>query len=230
VDIKNSLAVSNFVSVNHQQNRATFRKTYNAYTTSTCRCSLQQWRELLFFKAEKDRCIHPLLGGALVTSEEFVYDEKNDRYICPNNKILKGNGKIVDDGKGNPVKKYFSLRSDCNKCPLRKNCISDKAKQKKIQRSYYTPLYEAVKERTQGANGRKMRRKRSSTVEPVWGTLMNFMAARRINVRGLTVANKVLMMASACYNLKKWMKFIITKATSNAAVMTKAAEKHWHFF
>ena len=75
-----------------------------------------------------------------------------------------------------------------------------------------------------------MRRKRSSTVEPVWGTLMNFMAARRINVRGLTAANKVLMMASACYNLKKWMKFIITKATSNAAVMTKAAEKHWHFF
>jgi hypothetical protein len=37
----------------------------------------------------------------------FVYGEKNDRYICPNNKILKGNGKIVDDGKGNPVKKYF---------------------------------------------------------------------------------------------------------------------------
>jgi hypothetical protein len=105
---------------------------------------------------------------------------------------------------------------------LRKNCISDKAKQKKIQRSYYTPLYEAVKERTQGIKGRKMRRKRSSTVEPVWGTLMNFMAAKRINARGLAAANKVLIMASACYNLKKWMKFIITKATSNATVLEKA--------
>ena len=75
-----------------------------------------------------------------------------------------------------------------------------------------------------------MRRKRSSTVEPVWGTLMNFMAARRINVRGLTAANKVLMMASACYNLKKWMKFIITKATSNAAAITKTAAKAFTHF
>jgi hypothetical protein len=167
----------------------------------------------------------PLPGGALVTSEGFVYDEKNDRYICPNNKILKGNGKIVDDGKGNPVKKYFSLRSDCNKCPLRNNCISDKAKQKKIQRSYYAPLYEEMKERTQSAKGQKMRRRRSSTVEPVWGTLMNFMAAKRINARGLAAANKTLIMASACYNLKKWMKFIITKANSNAAAMTETAGK-----
>ena len=179
----------------------------------------------MFLQQRNIKAYIPLLGGALVTSEGFVYDEKNDRYICPNNKILKGNGKIVDDGKGNPVKKYFSLRSDCNKCPLRKICISDKAKQKKIQRSYYTPLYEEVKQRTQSVKGRKMRRKRSSTVEPVWGTLMNFMAARRINARGLAAANKTLIMAAACYNLKKWMKFITTKASSNAAVMTKTAAK-----
>jgi transposase len=166
----------------------------------------------------------PLLGGALITSEGFIYDEKNDRYICPNNKILKGKGKIVDDGKGNPVKKYFSLRSDCKNCPLRNTCISDKAKQKKIQRSYYTPLYEAVKERTQSFKGKRMRRKRSSTVEPVWGTLMNFMAAKRINARGLA-ANKTLIVAAACYNLKKWMKFIITKASSNAMAITITAQK-----
>jgi hypothetical protein len=179
----------------------------------------------MFLQQRNINAYIPLPGGALVTSEGFVYDEQNDRYICPNNKILKGNGKIVDDGKGNPVKKYFSLRSDCKNCPLRSTCISDKAKQKKIQRSYYTPLYQAAKERTGSAKGQKMRRKRSSTVEPVWGTLMNFMAARRINARGLEAANKTLIMAAACYNLKKWMKFITTKANSNAAVMTKNASK-----
>src|SRR4051812_23911619 len=167
----------------------------------------------------------PLLGGALITSEGFIYDMKNDRYICSNNKILKGNGKIVDDGKGNPVKKYFSLRSDCKNCPMRNTCISDKAKQKKIQRSYYAPLYEEMKERTKSAKGQKMRRKRSSTVEPVWGTLMNFTAAKRMNARGLAAANKTLIMAAACYNLKKWMKFIITKANSNAMAITRTAQK-----
>jgi hypothetical protein len=71
---------------------------------------------------------------------------------------------------------------------------------------------------------------RSSRVEPVWGALMNFMAARRINARGLEAANKVLIMASACYNLKTWMKFIITKATSNAAAITKTAAKAFTHF
>ena len=87
-----------------------------------------------------------------------------------------------------------------------------------------------MKERTQSAKGQKMRRKRSSTVEPVWGTLMNFMAVKRINARGLAAANKTLIMAAACYNLKKWMKFITTKATLNAAVMTKSvANASAHF-
>jgi hypothetical protein len=63
------------------------------------------------------------------------------------------------------------------------------------------------------------------------GTLMNFMAAKRINARGLSAANKVLIMAATCYNLKKWMKFIIIKAASNAAVITKTTGKHFvHFF
>ena len=181
--------------------------------------------ENYMFLAQKNiTAFIPLLGGALITSPGFVYDEKNDRYICPNNKILKGNGKLVDDGKGNPVKKYFSLRSDCKNCPLRKNCIGDTAKQKKVQRSYFAPLYETVKQRTESAKGQRMRRKRSSTVEPVWGTLMNFMAARRINARGLAAANKILIMASACYNLKKWMKFISRKANANAIALAKLAK------
>jgi hypothetical protein len=36
--------------------------------------------------------------------------------------------------------------------------------------------------------------------------------------------------AAACYNLKKWMKFITTKAKSNAAVMTKTAGKAFAHF
>ncbi len=56
------------------------------------------------------------------------------------------------------------------------------------------------------------------------------MAAKRINARGLSAANKTLIMAAACYNLKKWMKFITTKAKSNAAVMSKAARKAFAHF
>ena len=47
----------------------------------------------------------PLLGGALSGSEGFIYDEDNDWYICPNNKLLKGKSEAVDDGRGHLVKK-----------------------------------------------------------------------------------------------------------------------------
>jgi transposase len=166
----------------------------------------------------------PLLGGALIGSEGFLYDEQRDCYICPNNKILKGSGRIVDDGKG-PVRKYFSLKSDCDLCPLRSQCISSNAKTKKVQHSYYKPLLEAAKARALSLKGRIMRRKRSSTVEPVWGTLMNFTAVRRINTRGLASANKGLILAATCYNLKKWMKYVVRNSNANLQALSKEAVK-----
>jgi transposase len=168
----------------------------------------------------------PLLGGALTGSEGFIYDEQNDWYTCRNNKRLKGSGRIVDDGKGHPVRKYFSLQSDCNNCPIRKSCISDNAKVKKIQHSIYKPELERAKARQQTVKAKVMKRKRSSTVEPVWGTLINFTGMKRMNARGLAAANKMLILAATCYNLKKWLKFITpqTNTKTMAMLWAKATE------
>jgi transposase len=168
----------------------------------------------------------PLLGGALSGSEGFVYDEKNDWYICQNNKILKGSGKAVDDGRGHLVKKYFSLQSDCKNCPLRKTCISDKAKTKKVQHSIYKAELERAKARQQTVKAKVMKRKRSSTVEPVWGTLINFTGMKRLNARGIQAANKMLLLAAAVYNLKKWLRYAAPKTAikAMALVQTKYRE------
>jgi hypothetical protein len=183
-----------------------------------------------YLEREKITPYIPLLGGALTGSEGFIYDEQNDWYICPNNKRLKGSGRIVDDGKGHPVRKYFSLQSDCTKCPIRKSCISDKAKVKKIQHSIYRLELERAKARQQTVKAKVMKRKRSSTVEPVWGTLINFMGMKRMNARGLAAANKVLILAAACYNLKKWLKFIAPQTAIKAmALLQTKAEKVFVF-
>jgi hypothetical protein len=163
----------------------------------------------------------PLLGGALSGSEGFIYDEANDWYICKNNKLLKGSGRVVDDGRGHPVKKYFSLQSDCKNCPMRGSCITDKAKTKKIQHSIYKAELERAKARQQTVKAKVMKRKRSSTVEPVWGTLINFTGMKRLNARGIKAANKMLLLAATVYNLKKWLRFtspgIIAKASQKIA-------------
>lgn len=161
----------------------------------------------------------PLLGGALSGSEGFVYDENNDWYVCRNNKLLKGSGRVVDDGRGHPVKKYFSLQSDCNNCPIRNTCITEKAKTKKVQHSIYKAELERAKARQQTVKAKVMKRKRSSTVEPVWGTLINFTGMKRLNARGLKSANKMLLLAAAVYNLKKWLKFTAPKVITKAVQM-----------
>jgi|GEM_PF-2511465 len=50
-------------------------------------------------------------------------------------------------------------------------------------------------------------KRRSSTVEPVLGTLINYHNMKRVNSRGLAQVNKHVLMAALCYNLKKYLKF-----------------------
>jgi hypothetical protein len=74
---------------------------------------------------------------------------------------------------------------------------------------------------------------RSRTVEPVLGTLINFLNMRRINTRGMAQANKHVLMAALCYNLKKLMCFSRPKVKSIAIAMQQTAQQ-WdntlHFF
>lgn len=54
------------------------------------------------------------------------------------------------------------------------------------------------------AYAKRISRIRSRTVEPVLGTLVNFLNMRRINSRGMAQANKHVMMAALTYNLRKY--------------------------
>ena len=56
-----------------------------------------------------------------------------------------------------------------------------------------------------------MKSKRQSTVEPVFGTLTQYMGMRKVNTRGINNANKVMLMAAVAYNIKKYLKFTSNK-------------------
>jgi hypothetical protein len=71
-----------------------------------------------------------------------------------------------------------------------------------------------------------MKKLRQSTVEPVLGTLINFLAMKRVNTRGIKLANKCMMMAAVAYNLKKMMKF---KTVRPIAAMMQLPKEAAHF-
>lgn len=54
-----------------------------------------------------------------------------------------------------------------------------------------------------------------ATVEPVFGTLINFMGMRKVNTRGQSGANKCMLMAATAFNLKKLLKYAL-KPTKTA--------------
>ena len=71
----------------------------------------------------------------------------------------------------------------------------------------------------QTPKAKRMKKLRSSIVEPVLGTLVNYLGMRRVNTRGIEQANKCMLMAAIAYNLKKLLKFTTRKVQTNVTVM-----------
>ena len=164
----------------------------------------------------------PNFGQYKPTREGFRYDKENDRYICSEGKYLPFK-KLITTSLGYKMKVYRSSSRDCGKCQLRSVCIG-KTDFKKIDDSIDKPYYDRMHARWQTVNREKIRQLRSSTVEPVLGTLVNFLAMRRVNTRGIKQAAKCILMSAIAYNLKKLLKWEVRKIKVMAMAKMKEAE------
>jgi hypothetical protein len=137
--------------------------------------------------------------------------------------------KKIKDNNGYPMKEYRSSRKDCGPCPLRQTCIGKAAFEKRIRETLDKPYYDKMHERLKTSYARKMKKLRQSTVEPVLGTLINFLAMKRVNTRGIKLANKCMIMAAVAYNLKKMLKFKNSKPMAAMVRLTKEAGPFFNF-
>ena len=58
-------------------------------------------------------------------------------------------------------------------------------------------------------------------MEPVWGTLINYLGLRKINARGLAQVNKIVLMSATVYNLKKLLKFQNKKTNTKVVALRR---------
>jgi len=164
----------------------------------------------------------PNFGQYKPTREGFTYDKENDRYVCSQGKHLPFK-KLITTSLGYKMKVYRSSSKDCGHCKLRSVCIG-KSDFKKIDDTVDKHLYDRMHARLQTVNRDKIRQLRSSTVEPVQGTLVNYLAMRRVNTRGIKQAAKCFLMSAIAYNLKKLLKWE-QKNRNTAAMAMRKAEK-----
>jgi transposase len=154
----------------------------------------------------------PNFGQYKPVRDGFIYNEKKDQYECQRgNKAVLPFKKIRHSHGQYEMKVYRSSERDCRYCPLRKECIGAKTFFKKIEHSIDKALYDKMHQKMQTQYAKRITKIRSATVEPVLGTLINFLNMKRVNTRGIRQANKHVLMAALTYNLKKYLKFIKKK-------------------
>lgn len=162
----------------------------------------------------------PNKSGYKERREGFTYDQQHDRYTCTNGKYLTF--RRFRKRGGNTHKIYKTKAVDCMNCQFKSGCAST-AGFKELEDSTQKALYEQMNLRMQTERGRKMRRLRSSTVEPVLGTLVNFMAMSKVYTKGISLANKCMIMAAMAYNLKKLIRGVPAKTRQRRTARFKNA-------
>ncbi|MGB5560601.1 MAG: IS1182 family transposase, partial [Paracoccaceae bacterium] len=166
-----------------------------------------------FLEAKGLKSFIPPHGTYKGGPDGFVYVEEQDFYLCPQGKVIPFKKVFLDSRTKTKKKSYRASSKICKGCPLRSACLG-KVNEKQFSVTYYREEYERNIERVNSKEGRYMKGKRQSTVEPVFGTLTQFMGLRKINTIGIGQANKVMHLSAIAYNLKKYLKFVQKRSKS----------------
>jgi len=102
--------------------------------------------------------------------EHFIYDETADTYTCPEDQVLRTNGKwykeFTSSGNGILFKQYKTKA--CKLCPARSECTRSKTA-RLIHRSEYAKFYEVNRRNFQEKE--RLYKRRQAIVEHQYGTL-----------------------------------------------------------
>ncbi len=105
------------------------------------------------------------------------------------------------------MKHYSANRKDCTDCTFKNECSAYRKKNTLIKETIDKPYYDIMHVRMQTRKAKILMKLRQSTVEPVIGTLVNYLGIKRVNSKGIEQAGKCLTMAAVAYNLKKMLKY-----------------------
>jgi hypothetical protein len=86
----------------------------------------------------------------------------------------------------------LSIRSICKACPLKKECCGNKRRQS-LTFSVYRHYHKQMQERVESKEGKRMKGQRMATVEPVFGSLLNYYGMKRSNAKGKQAAHKFML-------------------------------------
>lgn len=140
----------------------------------------------------------PMTKNGFFKKYEYVYDEYNDCYICPNNKILEYS---TTNREG--YKEYKSNPTDCGDCPFKSRCTNSKNNQKVVTRHVWEEYLEEADHLRHDNYVKCVYKRRKETIERVFADAKEKHGMRFTHLRGLAKVKMEVTLIFSCMNLKK---------------------------
>lgn len=142
------------------------------------------------------------LNSKYIDNTEFKYDNKNDYYICPNQRILE----YTSYRKGKGYKLYSTKVSDCKGCPFKERCIGTKRSSKRIERHIYTDLLAQQRYIINTPEYFEAMRLRKIWCEGNFSHQKERHNLRRTRKRGIEKVTEQCLLSACALNLKRLVK------------------------
>ena len=140
--------------------------------------------------------------------EDFIYDDDQDLYVCPNGKVLPRSSRKRRPRSDDMIS-YFSRLADCRDCPLKPRCCP-KSPSRKITRHIHEPARDVARAIAKTEAYEETRRQRKK-VEMAFAHLKRILKMGRLRLRGPTGVQDEFTLAAIAQNLRKMAKLMETK-------------------
>lgn len=156
-------------------------------------------------KGLTDRNIYGVIGYSRPTHRSgylrksaYVYDEKSDCYLCPQNQILRYRTTTREG-----YREYVSDPSFCRSCPLLGQCTTSASCMKVVTRHVWQEYKEEVNSHRYEDKGKAIYKRRKETVERSFAEGKELHGHRYARFRGLSKVQMQCLLSAACQNMKK---------------------------
>jgi transposase len=139
---------------------------------------------------------------------DFIWEEKNDRYICPEGKELRHTRRNYSDptrnAPGLKAKNYGALKSDCRDCPSKAKCCPN-TDARRIRREKYEIVRDFARQCVASDYNMTAQRRRKK-VEMLFAHLKRILGLGRLRLRGTCGVQDEFTLAATAQNLRKLAK------------------------
>ena len=154
---------------------------------------------------EKDKNGEYIRSEMRYHKENFIYDKKNNKYICPEGKELRFY-KDRDSDKGVMKRRQSIYKgTECYYCGVKRECT--KAEYRTIAREKREELRDEMRQRLKTEEGKEKYKKRLHIVESIFGHLKYNLGYKRFLLRTLEKVRGEFKLMCIGYNLKKIFRY-----------------------